>query len=236
MHSFKNYVQTHFIKILAIIFWVLFASSFVFYQSWSGLSYIDMAKNLLQFIQHSPFGILLLLIVYSLRPLLFFPVTIMRVILGALFGFWPAFFLVIIAENLSASVAYGLGRFFGEGLIPLDGKGFLSKWKTRIHKNSFTSVFFLELTFLHFDVVHYFCGIMHTKYIPFLMGSFLGILPGMLGFLSFGASIENLETLDMTKIHIKPEMAMIGFGFIGIGIMLSVWFHLRSKREEKITS
>ena len=58
----------------------------------------------------------------------------------------------------------------------------------RMRKNSFETIFFMRLVFLPYDLVNYAAGFLKIRYLPFILATILGSLPGTVSFVLFGAS------------------------------------------------
>jgi len=221
----------HLTKIIAGSFWLSILISFVWYQQANNLGSLDIAIDILEFLTGSPYGPALYILVYALRPVLLFPATLLTLISGALFGFWGGALYTILGENLSASVAYGLGRVLGKDMFPTEGIGLISQWKKRLHDNAFITLLILRFSFLPFDLINYMSGILHVRYWQYVTATAIGIMPGLLAFVSFGASVENFSTLDLSQFKISAEMLLLGASFLTIGILLTLYFRKRDRSK-----
>jgi len=129
-----------------------------------------------------------------LRPLLLFPATLLTIAAGFVFGPILGVVLIVIGSNASALLAYVVGRFFGQGLLS-EGKagGIVQRYTTRLREHSFETVFLLRLLFAPYDLVNYLAGFLRIRWVPFIVATALGALPGTLAFTLFGASIERFD-------------------------------------------
>ena len=62
-----------------------------------------------------------------------------------------------------------------------------------MRENSFESVLIMRLLFLPYDLVNYVSGILRLHWLPFLMATALGSLPGTVSFVLLGASIDRVD-------------------------------------------
>ncbi len=181
-------------KWLALAFWVLAFAAYQWYAWRNDLAPLDVVRHLIDFFSASFYGPLLFILIYTLRPLLFFPATLLTIAAGFVFG--PVFgvLLVVIGSNASALLAYVVGRFFGQGLLR-EGQagGIVQRYTTRLREQSFETVFVLRLLFAPYDLVNYLAGFLRVPWVPFIVATALGALPGTLAFTLFGASIERFD-------------------------------------------
>ncbi len=66
-------------------------------------------------------------------------------------------------------------------------------YTTRLREHSFETIFIMRLIFLPYDLVNYLAGFLRIQWIPFIVATALGALPGTLAFTLFGASIERFD-------------------------------------------
>ncbi len=181
-------------KWVALAFWVLAFATYQWYAWQNDLSPLDVVQRLIDFFSASFYGPLLFILIYTLRPLLLFPATLLTIAAGFVFGPLLGVVLIVIGSNASALLAYVVGRFFGQGLLS-EGKagGIVQRYTTRLRENSFETVFLLRLLFAPYDLVNYLAGFLRIRWIPFIAATALGALPGTLAFTLFGASIERFD-------------------------------------------
>jgi len=78
----------------------------------------------------------------------------------------------MIGENMSASVAYLTGRFFGTN-IPEIRKSPI----TLDSEKTFSSILFTRFAFFPFDLVNYLSGFLRLPWLPFALATAIGIIP-----------------------------------------------------------
>ena len=106
----------------------------------------------------------------------------------------------MIGENLSASVAYLTGRFFGTHIPELRKSPIVLD-----NEKTFSSILFTRLAFFPFDLVNYLSGFLRLPWIPFALATLTGIIPGALVFIIAGASIEGIESFSQDKVYIVAD-------------------------------
>ena len=141
----KYRLKKHLLKIIALLFWFGLLWLFFSYREANTMNNLELLGLLFDFVSGSSLGALLYIIVYAIRPLIFFPATLLTFLSGALFGFWWGIFYTIVGENMSANLAYWIGRFFGKDL-KLENS-LLSGWITKLRTNAFVTVLLMRLLF-----------------------------------------------------------------------------------------
>ena len=184
-------VKKHLPKLVALIFWGALIYSFQHYRITNGLSYSDMLLSLYEFFTMSMWGPIIYIVLYTIRPLILFPATLLTALSGALFGFWWGIAYTIIGENLSANFAYWIGRFFGQGLRLEDS--FLGNSITWLRNRPFEAVLFMRLFYVPFDLANYGSGVLKVGWPSYALATFIGIIPGLTTFVALGAAIDVME-------------------------------------------
>ena len=192
--SQKRWYESHAQKLIALFFWVILLSSYQWYAYSYQLSPLQVVQQLLTFLTDSFWGPLLYILLYAIRPLILFPSTPLTLVGGFIFGpVWGVLY-TILASNTSAMVAYFVGRYFGQGLLP-EGEtdGLIQRYATRLRQNSFETILVMRFVFMPYDLINYLAGFLRIKWLPFILATALGSIPGTIAFIWFGASIEHFD-------------------------------------------
>jgi len=153
-----------------------------------------MLLLLYEFFTMSMWGPVIYIALYTIRPLILFPATLMTALSGALFGLWWGIAYTIVGENFSANLAYWIGRFFGKGLKLEDS--FLGNYIEWLRSRPFESVLFMRLFYVPFDLTNYGSGVLKVSWKSYAAATFIGILPGLTTFVALGAAL-NISELQM---------------------------------------
>jgi uncharacterized membrane protein YdjX (TVP38/TMEM64 family) len=153
---------------------------------------------------------ILFILLYAVRPLIFFPATILSLSAGILFGPWKAIAILMIAENLSSLVSYSAGKYVGKTILAqMDAKNiWLHKFESYFHHNEFITILTLRLIYAPFDLVGYFAGASNIRYSAFALATIIGIIPGLTTIAFLGGSTAHPTYLLLALI----------FFVLGIGI------------------
>ncbi|KAL5673155.1 hypothetical protein ACJX0J_017461, partial [Zea mays] len=139
---------------------------------------------------YGPAGYALFVLVYAGLEVLAIPAIPLTMSAGLLFGSVTGTIIVSISGTLAAAVAFLIARYFArERILKLveGNKKFLAIDKA-IGENGFKVVTLLRLSpLLPFSLGNYLYGLTSVKFLPYVLGSWLGMLPGSWAYVSAGA-------------------------------------------------
>jgi uncharacterized membrane protein YdjX (TVP38/TMEM64 family) len=203
---------------------------YVWYTRSRDLSALEAAEQLRGELADNWWGPALFIVVYSLRPLVLFPATLLTVLGGLAFGpVWGTIWTVL-ASNLSTTVSYGVGRFFGSETIVSRLTSLFGGIVGRAQERPFESALLMRLLYLPFDAVGYLAGFLRLRFVPFLSGSALGTIPGTVAIVGIGASIDSLDE-GRPSFDLRILLASVALAVAGS--LFSRW--LRSREPELST-
>ena len=167
------------------------------HQTSTGRTTVESAQQFIDTVGGAWWGVFAYLLVYLARPIVLFPASVLTVVGGILFGPVVGVLVVVVAANASAMVAYGVGRLLGRppGGIesPGDDASLRHRWASRMRANSFETVLIMRLVFVPYDLVSYLAGVLRLRWLPFLLATALGSLPGTVSFVLLGASLDQVD-------------------------------------------
>jgi pyruvate/2-oxoglutarate dehydrogenase complex dihydrolipoamide dehydrogenase (E3) component/uncharacterized membrane protein YdjX (TVP38/TMEM64 family) len=178
--------------ITVMTLWLVSLVAFYKYEMVHHLSATDATLMLFNLITLSSVGPLLYILAYTIRPLTFIPGTLMTILSGVFFGFWGGIVYTFIGANLSAIFAYAIGRFFG-GTGVQKSTGVFGRFATTCRTHPFTSVLTMRLLFIPFDGVNYGSGFLRIPFVPYVLGTLVGTILGIVTFVAIGASVSVSE-------------------------------------------
>ncbi|CAM8995876.1 unnamed protein product [Rhodiola kirilowii] len=160
-----------------------------------GFLYKDQINDYLtqfsQFIEgYGPAGYAIFVAAYAGLEILALPAIPLTMSAGLLFGSLVGTILVSISGTLAASISFLIARYFARDRILklVEGnKKFLAIDKA-IGENGFKVVALLRLSpLLPFSLGNYLYGLTSVDFVPYVLGSWLGMLPGTWAYVSAGA-------------------------------------------------
>lgn len=162
--------------------------------SWAyaqGMDTVQIVGLVYNKLAHHPLAPVIYIVLYALRPLTLFPAMWLTLAAGGLFGFGMGVVYTIVGENLSAAVAYWIARFFGTPEEEdEDPSRQLRTSRRLLREQALPTVIVLRAAYLPFDLVNYACGLLRVPWWPYFLGTAVGLLPPMVTFVSFGATVD----------------------------------------------
>ncbi|QFT83925.1 TVP38/TMEM64 family inner membrane protein YdjZ [Halomonas sp. THAF12] len=145
----------------------------------------------------APWAVLVVMAIYAGASLVMFPLSLLVALTGLLFGPWWGFGYAL-AGTLSASVlTWWVGRKLGrDALLRYGGqrlKG-LSRYLSGRGIRTMTVVNLLPLA--PFTLTNMMAGAFHLRFRDYMIGSTLGILPGLAGVTLLGSQLGQLAAAD----------------------------------------
>ncbi|KAL2629401.1 hypothetical protein R1flu_014087 [Riccia fluitans] len=139
---------------------------------------------------YGPAGYVLFVLVYAGLEVLAIPAIPLTMSAGLLFGTTIGTVIVSIAGTIAATLAFLIARYLARDRIlelAKDNKKFLAIDKA-IGEDGFRVVTLLRLSpLLPFSLGNYLYGLTSVKLVPYVLGSWLGMLPGSWAYVSAGA-------------------------------------------------
>lgn len=224
--------QTHWQKGVALALWLLLIGAYLWYSQVNDLGPFAAARRLLALIRGSALGPLLFIVIYILRPLIFFSSAVLTLLGGFLFGPVWGIVYVMVGSNLSALLAYTIGYFFGEGVLQEEdgAEGVPQRYARRLRRHSFETVLIMRFLFLPFDAVSYLAGFLRVDWKAFGLATLLGSIPGGVAVTLAGASGH----LDAGGLRLDPRVLLMAAGLFFLSLGLS--HYLRRREQQRASS
>ena len=108
-----------------------------------------------------------------------------------IFGPWYGILFTVLGENASANIAFIVARWLGRDWVVTHEHGAILRWEDKIRENAVVSVVMMRLIYLPFDAVNYGCGLTSMRQRDFFVGTFVGIIPGLISFVLLGGSASS---------------------------------------------
>ncbi|MDQ0351613.1 putative membrane protein YdjX (TVP38/TMEM64 family) [Alkalibacillus filiformis] len=130
------------------------------------------------------------IILYAMRPLVLFPASIFSIVSGLAFGVYLGFVFALIGATLSAIVAFGVAKRFGEKAVRFHKKGKTEYYRKKFEEKGFLYILMLRLIpVINFDLISYTAGLAKVKLADFVKATVIGIIPGTIVYSLVGASL-----------------------------------------------
>jgi len=148
---------------------------------------------------------------FTLLPAFFFPVAVLALAGGLLFGLWWGSVYTFIGAMLNCAVMFLLSRYVGRVKVEQLLRDRLSPfWQEKL-KNLEGRTGFLILVILRlipavpYNLINYAFGLTGMRFAAYLIGSAIGIIPGTLAFINIGD-----KALDVTSPDFWIAIGLLG--------------------------
>jgi uncharacterized membrane protein YdjX (TVP38/TMEM64 family) len=171
------------VALMAIIIALFLAMRFLPVQQWLR-SFNDWVG------QMGVAGIFIFIGVYAIATVLLAPGAILTIGAGFAFGLWKGFLAVSAGATLGASLAFLVARFIARDKVEAIAKRNekFRKIDNAIGKQGAKLVFLLRLSpVIPFNLSNYFYGLTGVKFWPYVLASWVGMMPGTLLYVYIGA-------------------------------------------------
>lgn len=201
------------LKVVLAILWLLLFAAVLWLWWRSQVALTDIPVLLQRWL--GEFGLVraaLLYIVFyaAVRPLILFPSSLLTIAAGLLFGPWLGVLFTIVGENASANVAFLIARWFGRQAVAAHEHGIVRTWEEKLCRNGVEAVMVMRLIYLPFDPVNFGCGLTGMSQRDYAVGTFFGILPGIITFVLLGGSAAAGVTSRLTILGISLLFFFLG--------------------------
>lgn len=221
-HRFRAAIVLFWGGCLLVLRWTMDANA---------LTFGDLTAQLQVLLGERWYGALLYIVIYLVRPLTFFPGTLLTILGGSVFGVGWGFALSLVAGTLSAIVPYGVGRWFSPAHPEtVDTPARLGRFVVMLRSNPFQAVLVMRLIYLPYDAVNLFAGTLRIPFHTFIAATLVGNLASTLSFVSLGASVEG--DLAEGGIHLDTTMLLFSAVIIVASLLLSRLLNRFQRKEE----
>lgn len=156
--------------------------------------------NLMQYSiawRDSPWAILIVIAVYSGASLLVFPLSILVAVTGLMFGPWWGFGYALAGTLVASATTYWAGRKVGrEALLRHGGRRLNGLAKRLAGRGIRTMTVVNLLPLAPFTLTNMLAGAFHLRFRDYMLGSLLGIVPGLVGMTLLGSQLGSLVTAE----------------------------------------
>ena len=159
---------------------------------------------------------------FIIASLLMVPVTLLAIIGGLVFGGWDAFLYVMTGAMAASAIGFLAGRFLGKDVIERMSGSSIEKLSKRLAERGTMAVILLRLVpVAPFAVFNLVAGSSHLGARQFLVGSLLGLMPGLGAITLFSGSLW-----DALRAPSWISMAIViglGAALVGAAWLVKRW-------------
>ena len=171
---------------------------------------------------------------FTLLPAFFFPVAVLALAGGLLFGLVWGSIYTFLGAILNCSVMFLLARYVGrEKVAQLIQSKLSPLWQSRLQALNSSGGFILLIVLrlipaVPYNLINYAFGLTSMSYRTYIIGSALGIIPGTLAFINIGD-----KALDVTSPDFWIAIGLLGGLLLITSILGKFAFPEDKKNGEK---
>lgn len=129
------------------------------------------------------------IVIYTIRPLIFFPASVLSIAGGLAFGAWLGTLYTIIGATLGAMLSFYVAKTFGKSLVRKEWTGNAGKIQSQMEQNGFFYVLlFRFIPVINFDLISYAAAFAKVRFTSFALATLVGIIPGTFAYNFLGSS------------------------------------------------
>ncbi|MET0026480.1 MAG: VTT domain-containing protein [Candidatus Thiodiazotropha sp.] len=153
------------------------------------------------------------------------PLTLLAILSGVLFSAWQAFVYVFFGAILSACMGFLLGRKISSDMVERLAGSKIESLSKRLAKRGTVAVALLRLLpVAPFTVFNLVAGASHLKFRQFVLGSMLGLMPGLAAITLFSRSLWEAITEPSAE-------SLVGVVIVGGVLVIFSWLARRWLRS-----
>lgn len=136
------------------------------------------------------YGPLIFLGFSFIRPIIFFPITIIHLSSGLAFGgFWGGV-NAVVGSLIGAVVAHFIANKIGIDFFPMKWRSRITAISEKVNENGLRNMVFIRfIPMISFDMISYSAGLSGVKMKPYVLGTFIGIAPRVFAYTYVGSNI-----------------------------------------------
>jgi uncharacterized membrane protein YdjX (TVP38/TMEM64 family) len=167
-----------------------------------------------------PVGAVVFGAAYALATVLMMPGSVLTLGAGLLFGVVWGAVTVSIASTTGAALAFLVGRFLARDWVAskVSGRPKFQAIDRAVGREGFKIVLLTRLSpIFPFNLLNYGYGLTGVKFWPYMLASWVGMLPGTIMYVYFGSLARNVAAVAAGR-----EKTTADYIFYGIGLIVTV--------------
>ena len=180
---------------------------------------LERAREWLHDVRGGGAGPLLLMLAYVVAGLVAAPITVVNAATVIVFGPWLGFVYAMSGSLLGAAVCFWLGRLVGARPIRRLSSGVVHRVASAIGHRGFLSVLTVRLVpVAPFTVINLVAGALPVRFVDFMLGTLVGMLPGTAVLAAFGDRVE--EVMADPSPGNLAALALVLLAWIALGALM----------------
>ena len=173
-------------------------------------------------------GIFIFVVVYAVATVLLAPGSILTIGAGFAFGLWKGFLAVSAGATIGASLAFLIARFIARDKIEATARRNekFRKIDNAIAREGTKLIFLLRLSpVMPFNLSNYFYGLTGVRFWPYVVASWIGMMPGTFLYVYIGAASKAAVAAAAGGEAVKHSWQYWTFLSVGFfaTIIVTIW-------------
>lgn len=221
-----------------IVWWIavaiIFAPLFFLFRSLPFDQLMEAMKSWIDGLGY--WGPVALGVIYIIATILFFPGAILTLVAGALFGLWVGLAVVSVSSTIGAALAFLIARYLARDRVTkmAENNRHFDAIDRAIGEGGWKVVGLLRLSpAIPFNVQNYLYGMTSVKFWPYVLTSWIAMLPGTFLYVYLGHVTG--AAVGQERERSTGEWVMLGVGLLAtIAVTVYVTRLAKSKLGDKV--
>lgn len=151
---------------------------------------------------HGAWAAVIYIATFVVLPIFFFPVPVIVLAGGTIFGLFKGTFYTMIGVLINTPIMYFIGRFLLKDFVHNFVDNHMSEKLRNALKSTNQKVLALVLFIIRlspifsYNLVNYISGVTEIKFLPYILTTIAGVLPGVIVFINIGENVLNVGSKE----------------------------------------
>lgn len=151
---------------------------------------------------HGAWAAVIYIATFVVLPIFFFPVPVIVLAGGTIFGLFNGTLYTMIGVLINTPIMYFIGRFLLKDFVHNFVDNHMSEKLRNALKSTNQKVLALVLFIIRlspifsYNLVNYISGVTEIKFLPYILTTIAGVLPGVIVFINIGENVLNVGSKE----------------------------------------
>ena len=151
---------------------------------------------------HGAWAAVIYIATFVVLPIFFFPVPVIVLAGGTIFGLFKGTLYTMIGVLINTPIMYFIGRFLLKDFVHNFVNNHMSEKLRNVLQSTNQKVLALVLFIIRlspifsYNLVNYISGVTEIKFLPYILTTIAGVLPGVIVFINIGETVLNVGSKE----------------------------------------